>query len=612
MPAGTIPVWRTPDTDTFILRIGGQVVTRSVPVGGDGGGLSFSESNESSTGQMSFTIEDPDGTQTLTFGSEVQLIDKRDGTEVVLFGGHLIEARVRKTPATVGRMFDCTAIGYDAWLDWRVVPRFTSRANVQKRINRYEHDRAMVQALIDKFGGDLRAPNATVELTNANMPNVAVVGMTLREALDAIAEAATPGSDSNTRFFYVDDDKRLHWYQGTENLTAPYNISEGVYTRDVLDTAGLIAFWRFSQRSGTTVTDLIGTANGTLVGAPVSGYTGGINNEPHLTSTRFPGINASMTASATALHPGDTFTIEIWFQRDILGTSLTTAQTVYEGQAGGIRIGFDTSSKLLIEKVGTGTHFVSTASISDDDWHHLVITRAPADTDVYLDGSVVAGTTTPQTFTTGTGAVTVAATSAATQYFRGYLSAIALYSTVLSQTTVRKRYSRGASVVPEDFELTLSAHDGREAVYIAGKNIAGSGFVRQRDWLIDTAFGKRAEWGKPDGQPERQAFIEREQSEDGEKRRAIGRAYLRRHTDPQSSGSFSITGFDGWKVGQKIRIYMPSLDIRNDPDDGLGYPFEIKDVQTTVGMGNGVMTHTIEFGQVRLRATRILSKKRRR
>jgi hypothetical protein len=574
--------------------------------------MTFSESNEASTGQMSFTIEDPDDAITLTFGAEVQMIQNRAGVETVLFGGHLIEARVRKTPATVGRMFDCTALGYDAWLDWRVVPRFTSRSNVQKKINRYENDRAMVQALIDKFGGDLRAPNATVELTNTNMPNVAVVGMTLREALEAIAEAASPGTDSNTRFFYVDDDKRLHWYQGTENLTAPYNISEGVYTRDVLDTAGLISFWRFNQRGVSTVLDLTGTADGTLASGAISGYPGGINNEPHLLSTRFPGVNASMTASATALHPGDTFSMEIWFQRDVSGNSLTTAQTLWEGQTGGLRVGFDTSSKLLIEKIGTGTHFVSTDALQDDDWHHLVITRSPADTDVYLDGVALAGTTTAQTFTTGTGAVTVAATSAATQYYRGYLAAIALYSTALDLTTVRTRYTRGSSIVPEDFELTLSAHDGREAVYIAGKNIAGSGFVRQRDWLIDTAFGKRADWGKPDGQPERQAFIEREQSEDAEKRRAIGRAYLRRHTDPQASGSFSTTGFDGWKVGQKIRIYMPSLDIRNDPDDGLGYPFEIKDVQTSVGMGNGVMTHNIEFGQVRLRATRILGRKRRR
>lgn len=616
MPTGSIPsVWGTVQSSSFILRLGGEVITGKVPVSGNGlSALTFSESNESSTGQMTFTIEDPDNTFFIRFGTEVKLIDIRSGSEEVIFGGHLIEANISISESNRGRIFECTALGYDAWLDWRVVPRFTSRSNVAQRINKYETDRKMVEALIDRFGADIKTPHATIELTNSNMPNVAVVGMSLREALGAIAEAATPGSDAATRYFYVDDQKRLHWYKDTENLTPPYNIAEGVYTRTVLDTSGLTTFLRLDPYSGTTVKDIAGTSDATVVGDVDYRTSNAIPNEPNLMSMGFDGqLDGGgrlpyLTATGSSVHLGDTFSLEMWFRRTRSGV----AETLFAGVTGEPRVHLSSADKLQITKVGTGTNYLSTASIADTTWHHLVIVRSPGSTTVYLDGDTLAGTVTAQTFVASTGTVRIANNGTNTEPFIGSMACLSFYSSALTSTTVYQHQTIGSSVVPENFQLNLTAYDGREAVYVAGKNVNGSGWVRQRDWLQDTAFGRRADWGKPDGEPERQDFIEREQSEDTEKRIAIGRAYLRRRTDPQAAGSFSVTGFDGWKVGQKIRIYMPSLDIVNTPDNGKGYPFEIRDVRTSVGMGNGVMTHNIEFGQAKIRASRILSKRRRR
>ena len=615
MPAGAIESWSAASAYSFQLKIGGLTVTRKVPTGGIGvSEISFSESNESTTGQMTFSIEDLDSTFFPRFGDLVELTDERTTPKQTLFGGHLIEASVSNAPSNRGRIFTCTAIGFNAWLDWRIIPRFTSKPNVQGRINRMETDRAMVQALVNRFAPFINAPDGTVNVTNTNMPNVSIMGMTLREALEAVAEAATPGSDGSTRYFYVDDQRRLHWYKETENLTPPYHIAEGVYTREVLGTSGLTTFWSLDTYSGTTVKDIAGTSDATVVGNVDYRTTNAIPNEPQVLSMGFDGqVDGGgnlpyLTATGSSVHLGDTFSLEMWFKRTRSGV----AETLFAGLTGEPRVHLSSADKLQITKVGTGTNYLSTDSIADTEWHHLLVVRSPGSTTVYLDGDTLAGTVTAQTFVASTGTVRLANNATNTEPFIGSIACVSFYSTALVEKTVYQHHTIGSSVVPEGFSLNLTAYDGREEVYIAGKNVNGSGWIQQRDWLNDTAFARIADWGRPAGQPARQEFLEREQSETAESRRNIGRAYLRRHTDPQVSGSFTVTGFDGWKVGQKIRIYYPSLDIQNTPDNGKGYPFEIRDVQTSVGMGNGVMTHRIDFGQARVRATRILARRRRR
>ena len=95
------------------------------------------------------------------------------------------------------------------------------------------------------------------------------------------------------------------------------------------------------------------------------------------------------------------------------------------------------------------------------------------------------------------------------------------------------------------------------------------------------------------------------------------RAWLRRHDDPRATASFSVTGYNGWKPGQKIYIYNRALGciVRdnngNYADDGRGVAFEITDVQADVSLGNGVITYNITCGPRFLRGSRILSRSKR-
>ena len=176
MSAGVLAAATVPTSRPFIIRCGGFDITGHVPLGDFP--VHVSETTDG-PGQMTFTIEDTLARE-FSLGSEVTLDDRRNGGNWALFGGHLINMRSRPRPSGTGKLIECTAIGYDAWLDWRVVPAWSS---VNARTgSSLSFDRAMVQQVINRFGGArIGAPDQTVTSTNANMDRVSVRGVTVRE-----------------------------------------------------------------------------------------------------------------------------------------------------------------------------------------------------------------------------------------------------------------------------------------------------------------------------------------------------------------------------------------------------------------------------------------------
>lgn len=590
---------------SFALRVGGRIYTRRSPVGGSGPGtISFTQSGEAGPGRCQFTIEDTDSSVTLSYGAVVEIVDRRSGSDVILWGGHLVEASVTPTEATIGRTFSCTAIAYDAWLDWRIIPRWRSTTDVQKRINKISSDRAMVSYLADKYGGPILNTNAFIDETNANMPNVSVLGMTLRDAIQAIADAATTRSDTTNRWFYVDNYRRLHYYKDTENLAAPYMIGDASYVRDVLDTSGLVAFWPMRESSGADAQDAKAYANGTLAGTYVRNVTGGVVNEPAMRATTLDGTTGYMSATGAALHPGSTskWTIELWFKRN----GYSSAQVLWSGGTGDIEIGFDVNNKLYVSLEGTGVEFQGAASWTDSAWHHLVVTRDNAlavIASVYVDGALTGYTSsTVRTFTGGSGTIEIGRKkSTSNAYASATVQMIALYNVILPEATVEAHYYQGISIIPQNLTVTYSAYEGREAIYILGANAAGSGWVRAGRRGVNVP--RLTEFGGPDLSPERQMFIEREDSNTEDKLDRYGGAYLRNLQDPQVIGQFTVVGYDGWYPGQLIYVSNAALGLSL-------YPAEIREVSTDVLMGNGVMAHDITFGRARTRGTRRLKRRR--
>lgn len=238
------------------------------------------------------------------------------------------------------------------------------------------------------------------------------------------------------------------------------------------------------------------------------------------------------------------------------------------------------------------------AIVTDTDWHHLAVTKNGATSRIYVDGVSETLTGANQTIVAGTGAIEIGRrTSGADRYFSGSLQHVALYDVALSAATVLEHYNQGVSLVPEDWEYTENAMEGREVVFVAGANPLGSGKVLFPE-LRRTAFGA------PNRQPPREEIIERDDSEGTDKLRAYGRWFLRANRDPQQYGRFTITGFDGWRVGQTV--YLTST-----PDGLDGYAAEIKSIETDVLFGSGVLRYDIQWGRKKWSGVRTTARDQR-
>jgi hypothetical protein len=590
----------SPSTVPFTLRVGGRILTAVSPVafpGDDGavGSCTISETAEGSPNRMTWTVEDATGSITFDHGEQVELVDRRSGSERLLFGGHLVEVVSRRRGGGKGRILTCTALGYDAWLDWRFIPSWSSRTDKNGRITKITSERAMVQQLINRYAGFLEAPSSLITNQNTTMEVVSVRKMTLREALERVGETATYADDDSVRYFYVDNAKRLHWYRGSEDLTAPYRVGDGSYTRMVMDTSGLVSLWPLREATGTTVYDAMRYADGTLAGSYTQNVTGGIVNEPGLRALTLDGSTGYMTATGSNLHPGDTFSFECWFKRASTGS----IQMLWSGPANDFEVRFEADDTLSLRKVNVSTIWNTSATVTDTSWHHLAVTKSGSTRVIYLDGAALSATGTNATIVAGSGAIEVGRRLTANdRYFNGSLQHVALYNVALSAATVLAHYNQGITLVPDDWEYVESSFEGREAVHVSGGNADGTGWVRNPS-IVRTAFGA------PNRQPERQEGIDRDDAEGPGKRRAYGRWFLKANNDPMKYGRFTIVGYDGWRVGQ--RVYLTSV-----PDGLDGYAAEVKSIDTDVGFGSGVLTYDIQWGRPKYSGARAVARNKRR
>lgn len=600
MTAGALTLVTTPASTPFVLQVGGRNLTGRAPLG-DAFAWHVSEVSDGSPSQMDFWVEDTAGTIDLRIGDEVRFTDRRSGSDTI-FGGHLVNVQMTRRESGYGRYLHCTAVGYDAYLDWRIVGAYARWSSKTKKANgqvtQINGDRGMVQQLVNKFAGFLRAPDQTVTLTNSNMDVVVLDGVTLRDGLDRVVETASTVSPEANRKYYVDRDKAIHYYQNFEGLTAPYRISDGSYTQTVLATTGLVALWEMDG-DGAVVVDQKGGRHAALTGGYQRGLPGGIANESLTTATFLDGSTGVGTAPvAAALHPGDTFSWECWYKR---GRATTAIEHLYSNDANDFTVRFDATDHLVIRKVSASDVWTTNGTFEDTtSWHHLVVTKSGSARAVYVDGDLKAGSGSNATIVAAPTSVAIIGGSfSSTLTFRGSLQHVALYNVALSAATVLAHYQQGASIVAENLVYELAGTDGREAVYVAGGNDAGSGWVRPgvgNSVSMLTAFGQ--------DEKERQEIILRSDSKSVAKRNAYGAAFLKANQDPKRGGSFTVTAYGGWHVAQTVYI--------TDAAYGLsGEPFEITQVDVDLLMGSGTCRYDITYGKPLRSGTRRIRRRRR-
>ncbi len=222
------------------------------------------------------------------------------------------------------------------------------------------------------------------------------------------------------------------------------------YSQTILNTSGLVAYWRLGESSGTFVDSAVGN-DGTATGTPTRDVVNSILIGADDGAVSFPTVNDFITAPDSAdLDLGDgPFSIEFWAQRVTdTGAFEIALNKGVNGYSVGVG-GFDPESdNLTLGKRGVAVLAYSTPTIpADSSWHHYVITRSGAgagNTLIYMDG--VEGHTDTASIGTApenTTSVLEIGREGAGSRWTGGLDELAIYNTVLSAATVRSHYEAG-------------------------------------------------------------------------------------------------------------------------------------------------------------------------
>jgi hypothetical protein len=217
-----------------------------------------------------------------------------------------------------------------------------------------------------------------------------------------------------------------------------------VYQRTILaDTPSV--YYRLGDASAPAVPDAgAGGVNAVTVGTPTFAQAGAFAGDTNK-SVSFPGTSGNFLQTATS--PGSVydlgdgpFTIECWFK---LGSTLTLMDLLGKQGTGCYAVRIDATGKLSLNNSGIGNCFITTSTVTDSNWHHLVITRVAATQPIlYLDGVSKAGTYTARAFVDSISQFDLGRSGTANM-FHGQLQDVAIYKSVLSPTKVTAHYNAG-------------------------------------------------------------------------------------------------------------------------------------------------------------------------
>lgn len=226
----------------------------------------------------------------------------------------------------------------------------------------------------------------------------------------------------------------------------------GVYTDTILNTAGLVAYWKLDETSGTTAVAQFGGINGTRSGVIYGGSP--IVSDGNQNSVGFDGINDYVSFGNTFNFPNKAaYTIETWVWPVTAGGSsgfpTFLSNTQYATNTGGYEMYLDKANmRWVYSRRGanvTNYCYGPTGGVQNTTWCHIVARYDPGINQMRLIvNGELAGTassslnqgTTSQAFRLGSYA-------GGTDFFQGHLDEVAIYNVIVPMATLKEHYERG-------------------------------------------------------------------------------------------------------------------------------------------------------------------------
>lgn len=227
------------------------------------------------------------------------------------------------------------------------------------------------------------------------------------------------------------------------NIDYPNIVTSGLTL--MLDSAYVPSY----SRTGTTWNDLSGSNNnGTLIGGPTfSSANGG--------SIVFDGSNDYVSFPANFFNhdSGSPFTVSFWFRTSaagiIFGQQNTDTPNVSSGYVPAIYV--DSAGKIRTSCFwgnNVGNQSVSTATVSDNTWHNIVVTFSSGSQISYLDNSQFATLSKTQTtysstyyYFIGSGTWSSWTNATGNPYFSGNIANMFFYNRALSASEINQNFN---------------------------------------------------------------------------------------------------------------------------------------------------------------------------
>jgi hypothetical protein len=224
-------------------------------------------------------------------------------------------------------------------------------------------------------------------------------------------------------------------------------VGQGIasYSTGILGTSGLVAYYHLDETSGTTGSDSKGIAHGVYQGAPVLGQSG-IPGTGTPSAKFGPNNYLRITYASPATDPirlvNGPLTLEAWIKRNTINNA---NNGIISAGTGGYYLRIDSTNKLMFLKSQIGVIALSTATITDLNWHHVAATKSGATTKLYLDGVELAATVTDATLIDSTFPYAyVGSDLNGTETFDGWIDEAAIYNVALSSAQIASHYSVGS------------------------------------------------------------------------------------------------------------------------------------------------------------------------
>jgi hypothetical protein len=228
------------------------------------------------------------------------------------------------------------------------------------------------------------------------------------------------------------------------------------YREAILNTPGLVSYWRLGEKAGTVARDECGRSNGTYVGGPTLGVAGLLTGDAN-TAVTFDETDDWVSVPDAAFRFGGDFSVSMLVTPSASATGLNGGISRFYNTNGNRawRVGFDATwgptGQLSADGTASTAKGASSVLATGVPSHVAWVYRAASGAmDFYINGSFVStGTGLPTSIFTGAiqgnkigiGSWDVGATGI--NLFKGIIDEPAIWSRALAAAEVANRYRIG-------------------------------------------------------------------------------------------------------------------------------------------------------------------------